>query len=386
MKKICVVTGTRAEYGLLKLIMKGILDDDNLKLQIIVTGAHLSPEFGHTYRLIEDDGFTIDQKIEMLISSDTPVGVTKSMGLGLIGLADALYNLSPDFVLILGDRYEMLITAIASVHAQIPIIHLHGGEITEGSLDEMMRHAITKLSFIHCVATEEYRQRVIQLGELPDHVFVVGGLGVDIIRQTSLICKNELEEKINFKFKDKNLLITFHPTNVGNISSINELNQLLKALNHYQDIGLIFTFPNADAGSRELINTVNIFVESHKNSKLYTSLGNQFYLSCMAICDATVGNSSSGLLETPTFRKGTINIGDRQNGRIQARSVINCKADEIDIRIAIEKLYSDDFQKNLEFTSNPYEREGASRTIINIIHCLNKNQSIKKNFYDLPNK
>lgn len=383
MKKVCVVTGTRAEYGLLRPVMMGLLNTDGIKLQIIVTGAHLSPEFGLTYRAIQEDGFLIDQKVEMLISSDTPVGITKSMGLGLIGFADALENLKPDLIVVLGDRFEIFAMAAAALHAQIPVIHLHGGEITEGSLDELMRHAITKLSQVHFVATKEYLQRVIQLGEQPGHVHLVGGLGVDLIKKTKLLTKNQLENDLNFKFKDKNFLITFHPVHQGDNSSSEQFCELLKALSSYPDIGLIFTFPSADSGSRELIGMLETFIADNQNAKRYYSLGYQRYLSCMALCDATVGNSSSGLLETPTFKKGTINIGNRQKGRKYADSVIHCSAMQNDIKLAIEKLFSDDFQLVLNTVKNPYGDGGASEKIVEIIRQLNPKELTKKVFYDL---
>jgi GDP/UDP-N,N'-diacetylbacillosamine 2-epimerase (hydrolysing) len=383
MRKICIITGTRAEYGLLRRVMQIINDDPELKLQIIVTGMHLSPEFGLTYQAIEQDKFQIDRKVEMLTSSDTVVGIAKSMGLGLIGFADALSELKPELIVVLGDRFEILAAVSAALFARIPILHLHGGEVTEGALDESIRHAVTKMSHVHCVATNEYRQRVIQLGEQPGRVHCVGGLGVDAIKQTKLLGRIELEASLDFKLKKKNLLVAFHPTTLGDLSAGSQIKELLDVLGGLVNTGLIFTLPNADPGGRELIDIIQTFAATHPNSRVYPSLGQTRYLSCMALCDGLVGNSSSGLLEAPTLKRGVINIGDRQRGRLQVGNVINCRAEKGEIRIALERLYSAEFQAHLATVINPYGDGGASGRVVDIIKALDLDSLIHKPFYDL---
>lgn len=382
MKKICIITGTRADSGLLKWVMKGVQDDPELTLQIVATGMHLSPEFGLTFLDIEKDGFVIDRKVEMLISSDTPVGIAKSMGLGMIGFADVLNELKPDLIVVLGDRFEIFSAAAAALVAGIPIAHLHGGETTVGAFDEALRHSITKMSHLHFVAAEEYRTRVIQLGENPDRVFVVGGLGIDNIKRLKLLDRGELEASLDFKFGRRNLLITFHPVTLEKISASSQLAELLAALSELDDTRLIITLPNADTGSRALIKQIGQFVASHTNARAYTTLGQLRYLSCIAHVDGVVGNSSSGLLEVPSFRKGTINIGDRQGGRLQATSVINCDPERSSIALAIKKLYSPDFRKSLDRVINPYGDGGASEKIVKIIKNYNFDGVTKKTFYD----
>lgn len=381
-RKICIVTGTRAEYGLLRWVMQGIKDDPELKLQVVATGMHLSPEFGHTYRAIEEDGFFIDRKIELLTSSDTPVGIAKSMGLGLIGFADALRELNPDLMVVLGDRFEIFSAVAAALVARIPISHLHGGEITEGAFDEAFRHSITKMSHLHFVAAEEYRQRVIQLGEHPERVFLVGGLGVDSIQRLKLLSRAELEDALGFKMGSKNLLITFHPATLDT-GAEDQMLELLAALDEIKDTQFIFTLPNADTGGRALIKMVEDFVDGHPNAHSYKSLGQLRYLSCVAQVDGVVGNSSSGLTEVPSFRKGTINIGDRQRGRLQATSVINCNPTRLSIAAALERLYSTDFQESLHQVRNPYGDGGASEKIVAIIKSHAVEGIVKKTFYDL---
>jgi GDP/UDP-N,N'-diacetylbacillosamine 2-epimerase (hydrolysing) len=382
-RKICVITGTRAEYGLLQLLIQGLKDDPQTLLQLVVTGMHLSPEFGSSYRNIENDGFLIDRKVEMLLSSDSDVGIGKSFGLGVIGFVEAISELSPHLILVLGDRFEILAAVSAALFLKVPVVHLHGGEVTEGALDESMRHAITKMSQVHCVATDEYRKRVIQLGEIPERVHCVGGLGVDMIKHTYLMDRYDLERDLDFKFRTKNLLVTLHPETLATIPPEKQMLELLSALGDLSDTGIIFTQPNADAGSREIISMVKNFVATHPNAREYSSLGQLRYLSCMAFCDAIVGNSSSGLLEAPTFKKGTINIGDRQLGRQQASSVINCRAERNEIKSALQKLYSLEFQACLLNVINPYGDGGATVRIINIIKSLSLDEITKKPFYDL---
>lgn len=383
-RKICIITGTRAEYGLLRWVMQGIKDDHELTLQVIATGMHLSPEFGHTYREIEQDGFRIDRKVEMLTSSDTPVGIAKSMGLGLIGFADALNELRPDLIVVLGDRFEIFATVAAALVARIPVAHLHGGETTEGAFDEALRHSITKMSHLHFVAAEEYRQRVIQLGEQPDRVFLAGGLGVDNIKHLKLLDRAELEASLDFNFAQKNLLITFHPVTLETATAADQMAELMTALAELQDTQLIFTMPNADTDGRGLIKMVEQFVAQHANARAYTSLGQLRYLSCIAQVDGVVGNSSSGLLEVPSFKKGTVNIGDRQRGRLQSASVINCEPTRQSIAAALGRLYDVDFQTSLNRVSNPYGDGGASEKVVETIKHYVIDGIAKKVFYDLP--
>lgn len=382
-KKICVVTGTRAEYGLLRRVMQRIKESDRLELQLVVTGMHLSPEFGLTVQDIEGDGFIINHKIEMLLSSDTPTGITKSMGLGMIGFADALTQLQPDLLLVLGDRFEIFAASTSAMIARIPIAHLHGGESTEGAVDESIRHSITKMSHLHFVAAEEYRQRVIQLGEHPDRVFNVGGLGIDSILGLNLMTRSQLETDLNFKFADRNLLITFHPVTLEKSTSREQMHELLMALKKLKDVGLIFTMPNADTDSRILFQQIRDFCDSNPLANSYTSLGQLRYLSCVKYVDGVVGNSSSGLTEVPSFNKGTINIGDRQRGRLRAESVIDCKPDNSSITDALEQLFSSAFTSSLPLARNPYGNGGASKAIV---HRLEQNMSfdglLKKRFYD----
>jgi GDP/UDP-N,N'-diacetylbacillosamine 2-epimerase (hydrolysing) len=384
MRKICIITGTRADYGLLRWLMQSIKDDPDLKLQIIATGMHLSPEFGLTYQEIEQDGFQIDRKVEILTSSDTSVGIAKSIGLGNIGFADALNELRPDVIVVLGDRFEIFSAVSAALVARIPVAHIHGGEITEGAFDESFRHAITKMSHLHFVAANDYRQRVIQLGERPESVFLVGGLGVDAINQLQLLDKTALEDSLSLKFSKKNLLITFHPVTLENATAEKQMGELLDALRELKDTKLIFTLPNADTGGRVLAQMVQNFVAKNLNSCAYVSLGQLRYLSCIPQVDGVIGNSSSGLTEVPSFKKGAINIGDRQKGRLKAKSVIDCDPVRESITKALAQLYSDEFQGCLRQTINPYGVGGASLNIVNILKRHPLTNIIKKTFYDMP--
>jgi GDP/UDP-N,N'-diacetylbacillosamine 2-epimerase (hydrolysing) len=384
MKKICVVTGTRAEYGLLRWVMEGIRQSPELELQLIATGMHLSPEFGMTVEAIEADGFKIDRKVEMLLSSDTAVGITKSMGLGMIGFADALAELKPDLMLVLGDRYEICAAAASAMIARIPIAHLHGGEATEGLIDEPIRHSISKMSHLHFVAADEYRLRVIQLGEQPEHVFNVGGLGIDNILRLKLLARHELEEALNFKLEKRNLLITFHPVTLEQNTSAQQMDELLAALAELKDTGLIFTMPNADTEGRVLFEKIKEFCAGYPQARAYTSLGQLCYLSCIQHVDGVLGNSSSGLTEVPSFKKGTINIGDRQRGRLKAASVLDCEPDQDSIRKALELLYSPEFQAQLSAVENPYGDGGACDAIVRRLESQPLDNLLKKRFYDLP--
>jgi GDP/UDP-N,N'-diacetylbacillosamine 2-epimerase (hydrolysing) len=386
MRKICIVTGTRAEYGLLRWVMEGIRNSPKLELQVIATGMHLSPEFGLTYREIEKDGFSINRKVEMLLSSDTPVGVAKSMGLCSVGFADAFHELNPDLILILGDRFELFSAVSVAMVSRIPVAHLHGGEATEGLIDESIRHSITKMSHLHFVAAEEYKMRVIQLGEQPDRVFNVGGLGIDNILKLILLDRTELENSIKFKLGSKNLLITFHPVTLENSTSAQQMGELLSALNKLDNTNLIFTMPNSDTDGRVLFKIIEDYVSSNIKSVVFTSLGQLRYLSCLKHIDGVIGNSSSGLLEVPTFKIGTINIGDRQRGRLKAISVIDCEPNESSISSAIKKLYSADFQHKLTTVKNPYGSGGASESIVKILNEVSFKSLLKKKFYNLNQK
>jgi GDP/UDP-N,N'-diacetylbacillosamine 2-epimerase (hydrolysing) len=381
-RKICVVTGTRAEYGLLRWVMEEIQQASNLELQVIATGTHLSPEFGLTYLEIEKDGFSIDHKVEMLLSSDTPSGVSKSMGLGLIGFGDALQQLQPDILLVLGDRFEVFPAVAAATVARIPIAHLHGGESTEGAFDESIRHSITKMSHFHFVAAEEYRKRVIQLGEQPNQVFLVGGLGIDSIKKLDLLDRSDLERSLEFQLGPKNLLITFHPVTLENETSAKHMAELLAALELQEDTHLIFTMPNADTHGRVIIEMIDQFVDKHPNARAYTSLGQLRYLSCIKHVDGVVGNSSSGLTEVPSFFKGTINIGDRQRGRLKAESVLDCSPEKDLIVTAIQRLYSNDFQLMLKTVQNPYGDGGASKRVVETLSRIPLDDVLKKSFFD----
>lgn len=383
-RRICVITGTRAEYGLLRLLMQGIRDDDQCELQLVATGMHLSPEFGSTYQVIEADGFRIDRKVDILLSSDSAVGIGKSVGLGVIGFAEAFEQLRPDLIVVLGDRFEILSAVNAALFARIPVLHIHGGEVTEGAVDECMRHAITKMSHVHCVATEDYRRRVIQLGEQPSNVHCVGGLGADAIKQIKLLNRTELESALDFQLKHRNLLITFHPETLAEDSSEAQMAEVLKALGEMDDAGLIFTLPNSDVGGRRLIVMLQDFVSRNPNARAFSSLGQLRYLSCMSICDGVIGNSSSGLLEAPSLKKGAVNIGDRQRGRLQAASVINCRPVHKEIKAAIQQLYAPAFQASLVRVINPYGDGGASERILSLIKDQQFDRLTRKLFHDLP--
>ena len=382
-RSVCVVTGSRAEYGLLYWLMKEIQTAKDLELQIIATGMHISPEFGNTYRQIEQDGFKIDKKVEMQLSSDSEVGITKSMGLGLIGFADAIDNLKPDLIIVLGDRFEIFSAVSAAMIAKIPVAHLHGGEATEGSIDEPIRHSITKMSHLHFTSVEEYRNRVIQLGEQPNRVFNVGGLGIDNINKLELLSRVDLEKAINFNLGEKNILVTFHPVTLENSTAEAQFRELLDSIDTLQNTKIIFTKANSDTNGRVINNIIDDYVANHSNTIAFTSMGQLNYLSSLQFVDAVVGNSSSGLLEAPSFNIATIDIGDRQKGRIKADSVISCLPKKKDIIGALNALYSEDFQNIVANTKNPYGEGGASKEILKIIKDIGLDDILKKPFYDI---
>lgn len=385
MKKICVITGTRAEYGLLKPVIEKINKDEELELALIATGAHLSPEFGLTYKEIENDGYVIDKKIEMLLSADTPGSIVKSMGVEMIGFADAFAEVKPDMIIILGDRYEMLTAASAAMIYRIPIAHIHGGETTEGAIDEAIRHAITKMSYLHFAAAEVYRNRIIQLGESPERVFNVGALGVENIKTVKLLDKNILENSINFKINENTVMVTYHPVTLEKESSAQQFGNLLYVLENRPEWNIIFTKANSDTDGRIINQMIDRFVAEHKNRSIaYMSLGQIRYLSALKYCSMVIGNSSSGIIEVPSFHIPTVDIGDRQRGRAASGSVIRCGTDAEDIDDALRKAVRDDFRQNIKNEKNPYEGENTSLKTVNIIkRFLQDGIDIKKKFYDL---
>ena len=383
MKKICVVTATRAEYGLLRPLMNLIDQSDRMTLQIIATGTHLSSEFGFTYKQIEADGFFIDEKLEILLSSDTSTGIVKTMGLALHGMADIIPRLKPDMLILLGDRYEMLAIASAATMFKIPIIHIHGGEITEGAYDDAIRHAITKLSHLHFTSTHEYRNRVIQMGESPDTVFNVGAIGLDNIKNLNLLTREELEIALNIRFKTYNYQVTFHPETLGQISSEEQFQSLLRAIDQQEDSFFVFTKANADTDGRVINQMIDNYVADNPCKAIsYASLGTLRFLSLVKFCTAIVGNSSSGILEAPSLKTPTINIGDRQRGRIQAASVVNVSCDENEILKAFDIIKADSFQVSLNNLESPYDNGGAAEQIIAIMDAHLELKAIKK-FYNL---
>lgn len=385
MRKVCVITGTRAEYGLLYWTIKRLASQADISLQIIATGMHLAPEFGLTYKQIETDGFSIDWKVEMLLSSDTTSAISKSIGLGVIGFSDAFEKLRPDIVLVLGDRFEIFAAVSAAMIARIPVAHCHGGEATEGLIDESIRHSITKMSQLHFTATEEYQQRVIQLGEQPKHVFNVGALGIENINRLILLSKDEFEKAINFTLGKRNFLVTFHPVTLENNTAESQFMELLNALDEFPDAAIIFTKPNADTDGRIIISMIDTYVSKNMERTIaFTTMGQLRYLSALQFVDVVVGNSSSGLVEVPSFRKPTINIGDRQRGRIKATSVIDCIPKKSEICEAIAHAISVDFKKVLSTTRNPYGESNASEKIVDVLRTTSLNTILKKKFFNIP--
>ncbi len=380
---IQIVTGSRAEYGILRNLIKKINLSKHFILKLVVTGSHLSEGFGNTISEIKADKFFIDKKIEMQIDTNSKVGVIKSIGLGLISLSEYIDESKPDLIIILGDRYEMLSVAISALISGVPIAHIHGGEVTKGAYDDSIRHAITKMSYIHFVAAEEYKRRLIQLGESPSRVFNIGSLGIDSIHKIKFLKKEKLEKEINFSFGKKNILVTYHPTTLGMISSKEEIKEIIKALNQFEDISFIFTFPNADNSSNEIIKVIKDFCENRRNCIFIKSLGQLKYFSCISYVDCVLGNSSSGIIEVPSFNKATINIGSRQDGRLRAQSIIDCDVSSKSICEAIEKIYSVEFRKKIVNTSNPYGNSGALEKLFEVLENFQKPKNIQKEFYDI---
>ena len=385
MKKVCVVTGTRAEYGLLKPIIEKVHQSEELTLQLVVTGMHLSPEFGLTYKEIEKDGYPICTKIEMLLSSDTTVGITKSMGVALMGFADCFEQQRPDILIVLGDRYEIFMAVSAAMIARIPIAHIHGGELTEGLIDEAIRHSITKMSQLHFTTTEEDRNRVIQLGEQPSRVYNVGALGVENIKNIKLLEKAELEKQLEFTFSDKTILVTYHPVTLENATSKEQFENVLNVLEKHKELKIIFTKSNSDTDGRIINQMIDEFAKVNpERCVVFTSMGQLRYLSALQFCTAVMGNSSSGIIEVPSFGIPTINIGERQRGRVCAETVINCGNGTEEIEEALQQALSVEFRNAIRYCKNPYEGENTSEKIIEIVkHSLNQGIEVKKKFYDM---
>lgn len=383
MRKICIVTGTRAEYGLLFGLMRAIQNDSDLELQIIATNMHLSPEFGLTYREIEADGFTINKKVIMLLSSDTANATAKSVGLGFIGFADAYEDLNPDIVVVLGDRYEIISAVSTALFYKIPVAHLHGGEITEGAYDDCIRHAITKMSHLHFTSTEAYRKRVIQLGENPNRVFNVGAPGIENIKKIPLMSKTELESTLDgFTIGSKSLLVTYHPVTLEHSTAEEQIINLLAALDEFPEYKLIFTLPNSDTDGRIIIQLINDYVAKNKERAVaYPSLGLKRYLSALQYVTAAVGNSSSGIIEVPSFGIPTLNIGDRQKGRMAAESVVHCGTEKQQILDGLHTILSSEFQTVT--IKNPYEGSNTTQDILHILKTYPLEGLIQKTFYNL---
>ncbi len=379
--KICVITGSRAEYGLLKNIIHQIKKDRDLHLKLVVTGSHLSKKFGNTYKEITQDGFKIDKKINIKLKSSTVKSIVNSINLCMSKLVDVYKKIQPNIIIVLGDRYESFAATVAACISRIPIAHIHGGEATEGLIDESLRHSMTKMSHIHFVAAEEYKKKVIQLGEKPKNVFLVGGLGVDSIKNLKLLNKKDLESQLSFKFNEKNLLINFHPETLNKNYSIKFFNSFLNELKKLKNTNLIFTMSNSDVDGDYIISSIKKFSKKHKNVFLFKSIGQLNYLSLLKYVDGMVGNSSSGLLEMPSFKKGSINIGNRQLGRLKSTSVIDTNYDINEIKKSIKFLYSKKFKKILKFSKNPYGEGGASKKIVSILKKIKLKNILIKKFY-----
>ena len=382
-RKICIVTGSRAEYGLLYWVIKEVEADQDLELQLIATGSHLSSEFGLTYKEIEKD-FKIDKKIDMHLSSDTSEGISKSMGIALTSFSKAYNKLKPDIVVVLGDRYEIFSAVSSAMISRIPIAHLHGGEATEGIIDEAIRHSVTKMSHLHFTAAKEYRKKVIQLGEEPNRVFNVGGAGIESIKRLKLLTKKDFEKSINFKLNIKNILVTYHPVTLENNTSKKKFQELLDAIDELKDTNIIFTKTNSDMDGKVINQMIKQYTKKNFEKSIgVTSLGQLNYLSALQYIDFIIGNSSSGLLEAPSFKTGTINIGDRQNGRLKAESVVDCLPNKKNIKRAIKKIYSNRFQNILKDVKNPYDHGCVSKKITKVLKKVKLDEILKKNFFNI---
>jgi UDP-hydrolysing UDP-N-acetyl-D-glucosamine 2-epimerase len=383
-RKICIFTGTRAEYGLLKPLIDELRTDNSVELQLIISGMHLSPEFGLTYREINLDGFSKVEKVEILLSSDTPIGVLKSMGLGMISYAEALDRLKPDLLVGLGDRFELFSLSSAALVQKVPFAHIHGGEVTSGAYDDAFRHSITKMSHLHFASTEIYRKRIIQLGENPNTVFNVGALGLDNIKKMKLLSKKDLENSLNFLLDKPYFVVTFHPVTLEKKNSEKQFKELLKALDEFKFYKFIFTKANADNDGRIINNLIDEYVAKNKDrAASFYSLGQLRYLSALKYAEMMIGNSSSGIIEMPFFKKPTINIGERQNGRIFPKSVIQCEPNQKSIITAVERGIDGKFRKSINQTISIYGNGTASKKIKKVITTIDLTKLIKKKFYDI---
>ena len=382
MRKICFITGTRAEYGLLSRLMRLVDDSKDSELQVIVTNMHLMPEYGNTYKEIEADGFTINEKVPMPKLSDDAVGVLDSMATELEGMTKALSRLTPNMVVILGDRYEMHIAATVCMMLRIPIAHLHGGEVSEGAVDDSIRHCITKMSSLHFTSTEEYRKRVIQLGEQPDRVFNVGAIGVENLKLVPLLSKEELEASLHYKIDENTVICTYHPVTLGNRTSADEIKDFLAALDEFPELRVLFTMPNSDQGGDTIKVAIEEYCAKNSHCMAFISLGMRRYLSALKYVSAVIGNSSSGILEVPSAHIPTLNIGDRQNGRTKSKSVVDCKSDKDAIIAGLQIILSTDFREFCKTTENPYDKEGTAQNIYNVISTYSLDILKQKKFYN----
>jgi UDP-hydrolysing UDP-N-acetyl-D-glucosamine 2-epimerase len=381
-RNVCVFTGARSEYGLLRWTMAELRDHPDVRLQVLVAGAHLSPEYGMTADAITRDGFQIDERVEMLLSSVTSVGVAKSLGLGVIGFADALTRLSPDILVVLGDRYEALAVATTAMLLRTPIAHIAGGECTEGAVDESIRHAITKMAHLHFVATEEFRQRVIQLGEAPERVMTVGAPGLDGIARLQPLNRAQLQEELEISLRPPVLAVTYHPVTVGSDDPADGVAPLLEALDALDDATVIVTQPNADTASARITDAMRMWVAAHPyRSRLFAALGQRRYLSLLALADAVVGNSSSGLIEAPALGTPTVNIGPRQDGRPRAASVIDCPADAAAITAAVCGALSPGMRRRAARGVSPYGHPGAAARIVAVVARADLDGLMRKHFH-----
>lgn len=371
MRKIALATSTRAEYGIMSNLIESLSKDDEIRFYLLVTGMHLSKKFGIT----KDE---ITQPIYKEIDIDIEKEPAHSLALAIVKFGEALKDIKPDLLVLLGDRYEIMGVAVACMLNNVPIAHIGGGDTTEGIIDEAIRHSITKMSHLHFTTCESSKNRVIQLGENPNRVFNVGSLAIENMKNMPLLSKDELEKSLDFKFNKRNLLVTFHPVTLeGNEKA--QFGELLSAFDELKDTNIIITCPNSDSGNDEIFALIDSYKKTHNNVKYYTSLGMKRYFSCMRFVDMVVGNSSSGIYETPSFKIPTINIGDRQKGRLQADSIINCKPFKNDILNAINEAYS----KDCKNTINPYEKEGTMETIKKIIKTYDLTNILKKEFYNV---
>jgi UDP-hydrolysing UDP-N-acetyl-D-glucosamine 2-epimerase len=384
-RRICVVTGTRAEYGLLFWLLKELDAAPDVELQIVACAMHLSPEFGLTYKQIEADGFTIHAKVEMLLSADTATAITKSIGLGCIGFADAFDRLAPDLIVVLGDRYEILAAAQAALVACIPVAHIHGGEGTEGAIDEAIRHSITKMSHLHFVGAAGYRERVLQLGEDPARIYAFGAPGLESVTRLPRLGRAALEDSLDFKLSERNMLITYHPETLGQTTPDVPLAELFAALDCFTDAHLVFTKPNSDTRGRIINTMIDDYVAAHHDRAMaVTTLGSLRYLSMIALSDVVVGNSSSGIIEVPAFDTPTVNIGSRQAGRLRATSIIDCAEDREAITAGIEKALSAEFQAAIKGQAQAYQGGDVAVKITEVLRTADLRQIVIKKFHAIP--